>query len=107
LKFKDPIITIKDVEAEYIGMENLDPGKVLVVDTTVPEFALMSLDNRTYRIETIEHRIEENDYYVKLILSLDPVYFEGNVYQISERVRRLEQKGRRRPAENPTEVEGT
>lgn len=104
-KFKDPIITIKDVEADYIGMENLDPGKVLVVDNSVPEFANMSLDNRSYRIETIEHHIEENDYYVKLILSLDPIYFEGNVQQISERVRRIEQKERRKPAANPTEVE--
>lgn len=104
-KFKYPIITIKDVEVDYIGMENLDPGKVLVVDTSVPEFVDMSLDNRSYRIETIEHHIEENDYYVKLTLSLDPVYFEGNVQQISERVRRIEQKGRRKPAANPTEVE--
>jgi hypothetical protein len=105
VKYKDPIITIKNVEAEYIGMENLDPGKVLVVDNSVPEFADMTLDNRSYRIETIIHHIEENDYYVDLILSLDPIYFEGNVYQISERVRRIEQKGRRKPAENPTEVD--
>jgi hypothetical protein len=104
-KFKDPIVTIKDVEVEYVGMERLDPGKVLVISDNIPEFALMSLENRTYRIETIEHHLEENDYYVRLILSLDPIYFEGNVYQISERVRRMEQRGNRQPAPNPAEVD--
>jgi len=126
-KFKDPIITIKDVEVDYIGMENLDPGKVLVVKAYkavedvpnysgpngIPEFPgdpldvlhFIPVDKRQYRIETIEHHLEENDYYVRLILSLDPIYFEGNVYLISERVRRMEQRGNRKPAANPTEVD--
>lgn len=104
-KFKDPIVTIKDVEVDYVGMENLDPGKVLIISNTIPEFALLSVDDRTYRIETIEHHLEENDYYVKLILSLDPIYFEGNVYQISERVRRMEQRGNRKPAAESVEVD--
>jgi hypothetical protein len=104
-KFKDPIVTIKDVEVDYIGMENLDPGKVLFISNTIPEFADMTAEQRAYRIEVIEHHLEENDYYVRLILSIDPVYFEGNVYQISERVRRMEQRGNRKPAANPTEVD--
>jgi hypothetical protein len=105
LKFKDPIITIKDVEVNYIGQENLDPGKVLVISDTIPEFAGMTEEQRTYRIETAEHHLEENEYYVRLTLSLDPIYFEGNVYSISERVRRIEQKAYRKPFENPTEVD--
>lgn len=104
-KFKEPIQTVENVIVEYNGQETLRPGETIVLSDLIPEFAGLSLPDRTYRIDEIHHKFTEDyDYEVQLILSIDPIQFTGSIQGISERVRRLEEKFRRRPAVEPTEV---
>lgn len=99
-KFKEPISTVDNVEAEFEGQENLDPGQIVTLD--LDEL----LSPTKYRIERITHKFTEDfEYTTELLLSLDPVTWEGKIHDISERVRRLEQKMRRKRSEEPTEID--
>jgi hypothetical protein len=123
LKFKVPISTIYDVTVDYDYQSYLKAGYTIIVAAYdpaggeitdpdykgadgIPELEGVPVELRTYRMETITHRLTEDlDYEVNLVLSLDPKTWEGTIHGISERIRRQEQKYSRKPVEESTEVD--